>query len=192
MTFLNLRQTLSSALVGLLTASLLASCSNPTAEKQPTAENSTSDIASNAACGEFQTPLSESEQQYAAAAWQYFVNNRQPDTGFTNAANQYPSGTLWDQGNYLMALNAARWFGLIEQSEFDNQLNQLLTSLGEMPLVDGALPNKVYNSATGEMVDYSNEPTEEGIGWSALDIGRLLTAFHINRARHLPTGDKAL
>ncbi|NEQ43547.1 MAG: DUF3131 domain-containing protein [Leptolyngbya sp. SIOISBB] len=184
MTFLNLRQTLSSTLVGLLTASLLASCSSPTAEKNPTAENSTSDIASNAACGEFQTPLSESEQQYAAVAWQYFVNNRQPDTGFTNAANQYPSGTLWDQGNYLMALNAAHWLGLIEQSEFDNQLNRFLTSLGEIPLVDGALPNKVYNTATGEMVDYSNEPTEEGIGWSALDIGRLLTAFHIIRTCH--------
>jgi len=140
--------------------------------------------ASNLACGKLTASLTPKEREYATVAWQYFVNNRQPETGFTNAANQYPSGTLWDQGNYLMALNAARWLDLIDQDEFDIQLNQFLTSLGELPLVDGALPNKVYNSATGEMVDYGNNPTTTGLGWSALDIGRLLTAFHIIRTCH--------
>lgn len=139
---------------------------------------------SSLSCGQITTPLTSQEREYAAIAWQYFVHNRQPETGFTNAANQYPSGTLWDQGNYLMALNAARWLELIDQDEFDVQLNQFLMGLADLPLVDGALPNKVYNSATGDMVDYSNNPTEIGLGWSALDIGRLLTAFHVIRTCH--------
>jgi hypothetical protein len=42
----------------------------------------------------------------------------------------------------------------------------------------------VYNSATGVMVDYTNKPTERGLGWSALDIGRMLTALHIVRTCH--------
>ncbi|WP_036052065.1 DUF3131 domain-containing protein [Leptolyngbya sp. Heron Island J] len=144
----------------------------------------TTDAPSNNLCGQLTAPLTEPEQEYAATAWQYFVNNRQPDTGFINSANQFPSGTLWDQGNYLMALNAVRWMGLIDQGEFDLQLNQFLTSLGDLPLVEGALPNKVYNSATGEMVDYGNNPTKKGLGWSALDIGRFLTALHIVRTCH--------
>ncbi|MEA5464816.1 DUF3131 domain-containing protein [Leptothoe sp. PORK10 BA2] len=152
----------------------------PKADLQAT----TTDESSNNLCGQLTSPLTEQEQEYATVAWQYFVNNRQPETGFTNSADKFPSGTLWDQGNYLMALNAVRWMGIIDQDEFDLQLNQFLTSLGELPLVEGALPNKVYNSATGEMVDYSNQPTEKGLGWSALDIGRFLTSLHIIRTCH--------
>lgn len=185
---------ISGLLASLLTVGALTACSGLTkgpvdsevkvsSSEAAISKSSTSET-SNSVCGQFITPLTPTEQEYAAVAWQYFVNNRQPKTGFTNAANQYPSGTLWDQGNYLMALNAARWLGLIDQDEFDIQLNQFLTSLGALPLVDGALPNKVYNSATGEMVDYNNNPTEIGLGWSALDIGRLLVAFHIIRTCH--------
>ncbi|WP_346294228.1 DUF3131 domain-containing protein [Sphaerothrix gracilis] len=176
-------------LVGLLTASSLTACSGSILSASPQSSSSSAtaplpSTESNLACSELSTPLSEQEREFAAVAWQYFVNNRQPETGFTNAADQFPSGTLWDQGNYLMALNAAVWLKLIDQAEFDAQLNQFLTSLGEIPLVDDALPNKVYNSATGEMVNYDNEPTSEGLGWSALDIGRLLTALHIVRTCH--------
>lgn len=181
----------SRTLVGLF-ASLLAmgsltACASGTIgieEKKPDFQVATTDELSNNLCGQLTAPLTDREQEYAAVAWQYFVNNRQPDTGFTNSANQFPSGTLWDQGNYLMALNAARWMGLIDQGEFDLQLNQFLTSLGDLPLVEDALPNKVYNSATGEMVDYGNNLTKKGLGWSALDIGRFLTALHIIRTCH--------
>ncbi len=171
----------------LLTVGGLTACASGTigiGGQKPDFEAATTDEVSNNLCGQLTAPLTEQEQEYAAAAWQYFVNNRQPDTGFTNSANQFPSGTLWDQGNYLMALNAVRWMELIDQDEFDLQLNQFLTSLGELPLVEGALPNKVYNSATGEMVDYGNNPTKKGLGWSALDIGRFLTALHIIRTCH--------
>ena len=56
--------------------------------------------------------------------------------------------------------------------------------MGELRLFEDTLPNKVYNSATGEIVDYGNNPLERGIGWSALDIGRILAAFHIIRTCH--------
>lgn len=135
-------------------------------------------------CSTITDPLTPEEQTYASAAWQYFVNNYQPKTGFTNSTGGYPSGTLWDMGNYLMALNAARWLNLIDQPDFDSRLNPFLTSLINLKLFEDALPNKVYNTATGEMVDYGNNPVERGIGWSALDIGRLLAAFHVIRTCH--------
>ncbi|MEM9089540.1 MAG: DUF3131 domain-containing protein [Cyanobacteria bacterium P01_F01_bin.53] len=129
-------------------------------------------------------PLTEEEWGYAQSAWNYFVDNVQPDTGLPNAAGGYPSGTLWDMGNYLTAMNAARWMGLIEQSEFDSRLNQFLGSLAALRLFEDKLPNKVYNSATGEMVDYGNNPLDRGIGWSALDIGRMLAAFRMIQNCH--------
>ncbi|MEL6224492.1 MAG: DUF3131 domain-containing protein [Cyanobacteria bacterium J06627_8] len=135
-------------------------------------------------CGAITQPLTPEEMNYAQSAWNYFVDNVQASTGFSNSAGGYPSGTLWDLGNYLAAMNAARWMGLIDQAEFDSRLNQFLTNLGQLRLFEDTLPNKVYNSATGEIVDYGNNPLERGIGWSALDIGRLLASFHILRTCH--------
>lgn len=135
-------------------------------------------------CGAIAIPLTPEEQKYAQSAWQYFVDNVQPSTGLSNAAGSFPASTMWDLGNYLMAMNAARGIGLINQEDFDSRLNQFLTSLAELPLFENTLPNKVYNSATKEIVDYGNNAIERGIGWSALDIGRLLAAFHIVQRCH--------
>ena len=135
-------------------------------------------------CANIVNPLTSEEETYARTAWQYFLNNYQESTGFTNSFDGYPSGTLWDMGNYLMALNAARWLGLIDQADFDVRLNKFLASLSGLRLFEDSLPNKVYNTANGEMVDYGNNPVERGIGWSALDIGRILAAFHVLRTCH--------
>ena len=137
-----------------------------------------------AACSEISAPLTPEEQVYARAAWQYFVNNYQPATGFVNSTGGYPSGTLWDMANYLTAMNAALSLNIINQGDFDTRLNKFLTTLSGLKLFDGALPNKVYNAATGEMTDYGNNPKPRGIGWSALDVGRMLAAFHIIRTCH--------
>lgn len=135
-------------------------------------------------CSAITVPLTTEEEASARTAWQYFLNNLQPETGLTNAADAFPAATLWDLGNYLTALNSARWLGLVEQPEFDYQLNQFLTSLGELPLFVDAMPHKVYHTETMDMVDYNNQPTDVGLGWSALDIGRMLTALDIVRRCH--------
>jgi Protein of unknown function (DUF3131) len=135
-------------------------------------------------CSAIIDPLSPEEEGYARTAWQYFKTNYRPETGFANSTGGYPSGTLWDLGNYLMALNSARWLNIIPQSEFDQKMNKFLENIGKLQLFDGALPNKVYNAKTAQMVDYGNKPTPRGIGWSALDIGRMLAAFHVIRTCH--------
>lgn len=142
------------------------------------------DPTSESQCAALPAPLSPEEEGYARTAWQYFLNNYQSATGFTNSVGGYPSGSLWDMGNYLMALNAARWLNLIAQADFDSRLNQFLTTLSGLKLFDDTLPNKTYNAANGQMVDYGNQPVERGIGWSALDLGRMLTAFHVIRTCH--------
>ena len=150
----------------------------------PTSAISQTDAPTTNICSSITAPLTPEEQTYASAAWQYFVKNYQSATGFTNSTGGYPSGTLWDMGNYLMALNAARWLNLTDQADFDTRLNKFLTTLSSLKLFDDSLPNKVYNAATGQMVDYGNNPNERGIGWSALDIGRILAAFDVIRTCH--------
>ncbi|MEO1388994.1 MAG: DUF3131 domain-containing protein [Cyanobacteria bacterium J06634_6] len=181
------RATACGLLAGLLGSSCTASFPVRTATDSSTAALSFEIPDGESAvglCGNLAAPLTDEEQNYAEVAWQYFLNNRQPATGMVNAADSYPSGTLWDQGNYLTALNAALWLGLIDKPEFDQQFTQFLTGLSQLPLFENTLPHKVYNSATGQIVDYGNNPTERGLGWSALDIGRMLAALHVMRTCH--------
>jgi hypothetical protein len=121
----------------------------------------------------------EADTKAGQTAWKYFENNYQEKTGLVNSADNYPAATMWDTGSYLMALISARRLNLIGDSEFDSRLSLGLQSLAKCPLFDGKLPNKSYNTMTLDMVDYNNHPTSRGIGWSAIDIGRLLVSFNI-------------
>lgn len=123
--------------------------------------------------------LTEQEMGWGKIAWQYFENNYQADNGMVNSVDKYPASTMWDTASYLMALISARRLDIITEEKFDERMSKILASLATIPLFDGKLPNKSYNTKTLEMADYANNKSERGIGWSALDIGRLLVPFNI-------------
>jgi Protein of unknown function (DUF3131) len=123
--------------------------------------------------------LTEQEMGWGKIAWQYFENNYQADTGMVNSVDKYPASTMWDTASYLMALISARRLDIITEEKFDERMNKVLESLATLQLFDGKLPNKSYNIKTLEMADYANNKSVRGIGWSALDIGRLLVPFNI-------------
>ncbi len=127
-------------------------------------------------------PLTPEEREMARIAWRYFENNYQPVTGFVNAVQDYPSTTMWDTGSYLAALVSAERFGLIDRAEFDRRLTTLLATLERLSFFRDELPNKVYHTQTAEKVNYGNEPGE--IGFSALDLGRMLTWLDLVRQRY--------
>jgi len=123
--------------------------------------------------------LSALEKKWARIAWSYFENNYQSETGFVNSTDHYPSTTLWDMSSYLMGMISAHRLGIVEDEKFYTRTYKLLESLAAIDLFDGRLPNKVYHTQTLAMVDYTNQPTENGIGWSALDIARFLVPLHL-------------
>ena len=118
--------------------------------------------------------LSDKEIQSAKTAWSYFVHNYNEKTGLVNSVDKFPSTTLWDTGNYMMALISAHQLKIISDEVYHTRLSTLLHTLKSMPLYNALLPNKVYNTQTVTMTNYGNQPSKEGIGWSAIDIGRLL------------------
>jgi Protein of unknown function (DUF3131) len=126
--------------------------------------------------------LTEEEQVFAKTAWAYFVNNHNAGTGLVNSVDKYPSTTMWHIGDYLAALMIAFEFKIIGKKEFDERLSALLEFLNKLRLAAGRLPNKAYHTHTGEMVGYDNKPAE--VGWSAIDIGRLLIWLKIVASRY--------
>ncbi len=129
-----------------------------------------------------QGPLSAQEYKMAKIAWKYFENNYQPETGLVNAVDGYPSTTLWDTASYLGGLVAAFELCIVDKEEFDRRIRTITKTFNSWKLFQGEMPNKAYNTKTGEKVDYRNKPGE--IGFSALDIGRLLIWLRIIRGRY--------
>ncbi|MBU1724477.1 MAG: DUF3131 domain-containing protein, partial [Gammaproteobacteria bacterium] len=113
--------------------------------------------------------------EMAKIAWKYFENNYNPETGLYNAADKYPSTTMWDTGSALAATLAAHDFGLIDDKTFDDRIQAMFKTFTNMELFNKEAPNKVYHATTGAMVDYRNQPAPEGIGVSALDLARMIS-----------------
>lgn len=126
-------------------------------------------------CLKKRAALCARDLEIAKIAWKYFENNYQPTTGFVNAANKYESTTMWDLASSLAATMAAHQLELIDDHTFDTRITKLLASLGSMPLYRDEAPNKAYHTSKLGMVDYANQPSQFGIGYSALDLARLAT-----------------
>jgi hypothetical protein len=123
--------------------------------------------------------ISRDEEKWARTAWRYFENNYRSETGLVNSVDGYQASTMWDTASYLMGLVSAYRLAIIPDDIFHQRLSSVLNTLAILPLFDDALPNKSYNTVSGQMVNYSNEKSKRGIGWSAIDIGRLLVPFNI-------------
>lgn len=128
--------------------------------------------------------LCEADIEVAKIAWKYYENNYQEKTGLFNAANQYPSTTMWDTGSALAATIAAEDFGFISNKEFDDKIIALIKTLVKMDLFDKQAPNKVYNTKTMKMVTYANKETPDGIGVSVLDLARLVSWLNTLTCKH--------
>lgn len=128
--------------------------------------------------------LTVQEKEWAKIAWQYFANNTQTATGMVNSVSGYPAATLWDTASYMMAAISAERLRIIDRSEFDQRMSTLLASLAKLPLFDNKLPNKSYNTRSLAMVSYTNQDSIRGIGWSAIDICRILVPLRILQQRY--------
>lgn len=123
--------------------------------------------------------LAPDQLEAARRAWSYFEKNTRPETGLADAIAGFPSTTLWDTGSYLTAILAAERVGIIDAAESNARLTSALQSLAKLPLCDGKLPNKAYDTRTLAMVNYDNSPAPDCIGWSAIDVARIGVPFSI-------------
>jgi hypothetical protein len=129
-------------------------------------------------------PLTTAELALTSDAWSYFRHNTDARTGLTSSVAGYPSTTIWDLGSQLLATLSAEDLRLISSRDATRLLTSALESLAAVELVDGLLPNKAYHTQTLQMVNYENVPVKGGVGWSALDIGRLAVSLTAVEHRH--------
>lgn len=125
--------------------------------------------------------LTPQERSWAQIARRYVENNTQPQTGTVNGSDKQPRATLWQMGDTLIALLAARELGLVKEAEFDARLTPLLGTLNRLTLTDGGSPGRLYSTQTATPVDFSGKPAASG--WSAKDMARLMLALRLTAER---------
>ena len=131
-----------------------------------------------------ESAITKSDMEIARRAWQYFIPNRQSNTGLINSVNKYPFTTVWDLGSSLAAIYCAHYLGLIDDNTFDVYIKTFLSTVRDFPLYDGALPNREYDTRSGLMTDLYNSVDDKGSGFSSLDIGRALIWLFIIKENH--------
>ncbi|PPS58463.1 hypothetical protein CRX72_17250 [Pantoea sp. BRM17] len=75
------------------------------------------------------------------------------NSGLVSGSDRRPVVSLWQMGDTLIALTAARELQLIDDRRFDHQLSQLLGSLNRLPLTQSGVPKpKTLVRITGLVV----------------------------------------
>jgi hypothetical protein len=120
--------------------------------------------------------------QWARTAWRYVENNTNYDTGLVGGVDHQAMFTTWNAADMLAAIVCAHELGVIGPREFEFRLSRVMGFLGAMDLSQGLLPNKAYNAATKKMVAFDGR--EDDIGWTAVDVGRLLVWLEIVARRY--------
>jgi len=123
-------------------------------------------------------------EQAAARAWAWVDRNYRPATGLVRATDHYALVTTWDIGSGILAHFAARELGLLPEAEYDRRMRRMLLTLQTVPLYDSTAFSRFYSAETGRIHGRDEQPSTRGNGWSATDLGRLLTALKVVASNH--------
>ena len=117
--------------------------------------------------------------QAARAAWALINRGTFQSTGFATANPAYPFPTGWDIASTLAALYSARGLGYISDAEYKRRATRLLTTLKSVRLYNGMAYGRNYDARNGELVGPDQKPDQNGIGYSATDLGRMLVVLAV-------------
>jgi len=117
----------------------------------------------------------------ARTAWTYVDGQYNPQTGLVNSVVNYKYATVWDIGSTLLALFSANQLGLLPDAEYDTRMRRALQTLTETRIFDNGAFNKNYHTESGRIAGRPGQEStaNDGYGWSAIDVGRLLVALKV-------------
>jgi len=110
----------------------------------------------------------------ARTAWSFISSSYSSQTGFVNANPTWPYPTVWDIASSIAAYYSAKGLGLITEADYRARTQQALQTLKKVRLYHGIAYGRNYNATNGELVGLDQKPSENGTGYSSMDLGRLL------------------
>lgn len=115
----------------------------------------------------------------ARSAWAFVDKGYVAKTGLVVANPTWPYPTIWDIASALGSYYSARGLGIISDQEYKNRTKRALETLASARMYQDAAYGRNYDANTGELVGLDQKPSEDGTGFSSIDLGRLLVWLKI-------------
>lgn len=115
----------------------------------------------------------------ARAAWAFIERHDSPTTGLVAAQPTWAYPTVWDIASSLAAYHSAHLLGYIDRADYEGRVRRVLETLEGARLYNGIAYGRNYDYRTGELVGHDQQPSQNGTGYSAIDLGRLLVWLKI-------------
>lgn len=115
----------------------------------------------------------------AKTAWDFVDHGYSSETGFVIANPEWPYPTIWDIASAMGSYYSARGLGYITDAEYKTRTKRALETLKKARMYNGIAYGRNYDARTGELVGPDQKPSQNGTGYSALDLGRLLVWLKI-------------
>jgi hypothetical protein len=100
-------------------------------------------------------------------------------TGLVSAQPTWAYPTVWDIASTLGAYYSAHRLGFIDRADYVRRSRALLETMADARMYNGIAYGRNYDYRTGELVGHDQQPSENGTGYSAIDLGRLLVWLKI-------------
>ena len=115
----------------------------------------------------------------ARAAWAFIDRHSSAETGLVAAQPTWAYPTVWDIASTLGAYYSAHQLGYIERAEYVRRSRAVLETMSRARMYHGIGYGRNYDYRTGDLMGHDQEPSENGTGFSAIDLGRLLVWLKI-------------
>jgi hypothetical protein len=115
----------------------------------------------------------------ARAAWAQVERGYSANTGLVAAQPTWSFPTTWDIASALAAFYSARGLGYINDQQYKDRVSKALATLKKARLYQGIAYGRNYDANSGELVGPDQKPHQNGTGYSAIDVGRLLVWLNI-------------
>lgn len=115
----------------------------------------------------------------ARSAWAYVDQGYHATTGFVAPNPTWAYPTIWDIGSALGSYYSARGLGLITEAEYRTRTKRALETLAQARMYKDFAYGRNYDARTGELVGLDQKPSEDGTGYSSIDLGRLLVMLKV-------------
>lgn len=115
----------------------------------------------------------------ARAAWAQVDAMYHPQTGLVSAQPTWAFPTAWDIASALASFYSARGLGYISDEDYRQRASRLLETMRKARLYENVAYGRNYDAKTGELVGPDQKPHQNGTGFSAMDLGRLLVVLGI-------------
>ena len=110
----------------------------------------------------------------ARTAWAFVDGGYSAATGLVSPNPTWAYPTIWDIGSALGSYHSARGLGLITDAEYKKRTKRALETLVNVRMYKDFAYGRNYDVRNGELVGLDQKPSEDGTGYSSMDLGRLL------------------